>query len=63
MHTPDESQDTKASESQELRCCCGRLMAIKTSRGLELKCQRCKRVCIVVTGSQDFHYIGEKGKG
>jgi len=31
----------------ELRCGCGNLMARVNSRGIELKCRRCKRIIIV----------------
>lgn len=34
-------------ESQEVRCCCGSLLAKLVEGGVELKCRRCKRIVVV----------------
>jgi hypothetical protein len=31
----------------DLRCQCGKLVARMTPRGVELKCQRCRRIVVV----------------
>ncbi|GEM_PF-2982520 len=38
--------DIKLQETlkQENRCDCGRLLFVKTNKGFEFKCQRCKRI-------------------
>lgn len=33
-----------APEQEDLRCCCGRLLAVRTAAGYEIRCARCKSV-------------------
>ena len=40
---------TSRSNSDELRCHCGSLVARVIDHGIELKCRRCKRVVVIAT--------------
>ncbi len=42
---------------RQLRCGCGNLMARVTTSGIELKCRRCKRICIVPLGRADIEKL------
>ena len=53
-----ERSSADADRSQrDVRCECGRLMARRTSAGIELKCRRCKRVVVVPTPPGDGGWI------
>jgi len=40
----------------ELRCHCGNMMGRMTSRGIEVKCRRCKRIHVIPLSVLDqFH--------
>jgi hypothetical protein len=34
--------------TEELRCCCGSLLARRTSEGVELRCRRCRRTLLLI---------------
>jgi hypothetical protein len=53
MRTPAGAQE----RAHDLRCQCGRLMARRTSAGIELKCQRCKRVVVVPAPPVDGRWV------
>lgn len=38
---------TKAG-AHDVRCACGNLLALRTARGVEIKCRRCKRTVLVL---------------
>jgi hypothetical protein len=41
-------ETTKAGDDcEELRCLCGSLLARLVPGGVELKCRRCRRTCVV----------------
>ncbi|MGH7164550.1 MAG: hypothetical protein ACREIS_03370 [Nitrospiraceae bacterium] len=42
-----KSQIQVSSSGTESRCECGQLIAKIRSRGLELKCKRCKRIVLI----------------
>lgn len=35
------------NKSSEARCCCGRLLAVRTAAGIEIRCSRCKSIQIL----------------
>jgi phage FluMu protein Com len=34
-------------EINQIRCECGKLFMVRTNKGYEFKCSRCKRVCLL----------------
>lgn len=46
-----------ATGDGDLRCHCGRLMARLTSGGIEIKCQRCKRVVLLPAPPLDGRWV------
>jgi hypothetical protein len=44
MHEQDPPRDPAGADA---RCTCGNLLARLTSRGVEVKCRRCKRVTVL----------------
>jgi hypothetical protein len=50
MSSPSNLSDavcSEASNTNERRCECGKLLARTTRDGLELKCSRCRRVVVI----------------
>ncbi len=45
---PDRAET--APEERDLRCCCGRLLAVRTAAGYEIRCGRCKSVQVLPLG-------------
>lgn len=46
----------------ELRCHCGNMMGRTTSRGIEVKCRRCKRIHVIPLSVLDqFHHPSQAG--
>jgi hypothetical protein len=45
------------TSAHDLRCECGRLMARLTKAGVELKCQRCKRIVVLPPPPDDGRWI------
>ncbi len=46
----------------ELRCHCGNMMGRTTSRGIEVKCRRCKRIHVIPLSVLDqFHHPLQAG--
>ncbi|HBL19155.1 MAG TPA: hypothetical protein DD417_20960 [Elusimicrobia bacterium] len=44
------------------RCCCGQLLAVRTPRGIEIKCKRCRRVHLIpIRWSQEARDQGSSG--
>ncbi len=39
--------ETEGGRCEELRCCCGSLLARRVDAGVELKCRRCKRTFVL----------------
>lgn len=46
-------QADSSSEPQDVRCCCGSLLAKLVDGGVELKCRRCKRIVVVPFDAED----------
>jgi phage FluMu protein Com len=44
----------------ELRCCCGRLIAVRTPAGLEIRCSRCKTTQVLALEPADAPHKGDK---
>lgn len=38
------NRDAEPPGDGELRCCCGRLLAVRVAAGYEIRCSRCKSV-------------------
>ena len=54
-----------AADAQDVRCCCGSLLAKLVDGGVELKCRRCKRIIVVPFDPEDAKddiRIGAKGQ-
>jgi len=47
-------------EGDELRCQCGSLLARVTSKGIELKCRRCKRILLIPLSMANYSNSREK---
>lgn len=58
-----ERRDRMSQESDsELRCRCGNMMGRTTSRGIEVKCRRCKRIHVIPLSVLDqYHHPSQAG--
>ncbi len=65
MTTEQISTARKRASTQtdaELRCYCGNMMGRTTSRGIEVKCRRCKRIHVIPLSVLDqFHQSAQTG--
>lgn len=51
------SVDTAAEHSADIRCRCSNMIGRLTSRGIEVKCRRCKRIHVIPLSVLDqFHH-------
>jgi phage FluMu protein Com len=48
------------NKSAEARCCCGRLLAVRTADGFEIRCSRCKSVQVLPVGPDEPLHKGDK---
>ncbi len=57
MSGPDANRSEPERPHADLRCHCGSLMARVTTRGIELKCRRCKRLVLVASGGTRHGWV------
>lgn len=50
----------KKTPETDARCCCGRLLAVRTPAGYEIRCGRCKTVQVLPLGPGDSPHKGDK---
>lgn len=49
----DLNKNPLPDEDADLRCCCGRLLAVRVPGGYEIRCVRCKSVQVLPLAEED----------
>jgi phage FluMu protein Com len=53
-------KEESPEDKHDLRCFCGRLLARLVAGGVEIRCSRCKRSCVIALSEEGFPTVKER---